>query len=262
MWTRAELKANAKVVLKRCYWESLAACIITMLIASLASGLVAWIPFIGALGSIATNIFLSLPMTVGLYYFFIRSRQAPPDMKNIFYSFNSTRYMKIVGAMAWQYLFIFLWSLIPGTGIIIFVTNLIAITLSSFHYVSPGFSSSLIVVGILCGVIFIAGMVIVIMKSIAYSMVPFILTDNPNIGYTRALKLSIQMTSGQKWNIFVLQLSFLGWALLTVFTFFIGMLFLVPYILATYCELYLKLRDIALRSGICTPAELNIPLSY
>lgn len=44
----------------------------------------------------------------------------------------------------------------------------------------------------------------------AYRMVPFILADNPNIGYRRAVQLSTQMTQRHKFHIFVLDLSFLG----------------------------------------------------
>ncbi len=257
MWTRAELKSNAKAVLKRSYWESLAAYIIVFFISSAVSGLLAWIPIIGAMGSVAISLFLTLPLSVGLYFFYLQARLYQPVMKSIFYPFNEFRYMNIVAAMAWQYLFIFLWSLIPAVGAVIFTVNMLTKSIPYFY--GPVFDSSMIVVAILCAVIVIAGFVIVVMKSIAYSMTPFILTDNPKIGYARALKLSIQMTSGQKWNIFVLQLSFLGWVLLTAVTLFVGMLFLAPYIMATYCELYVRLRDNAVRSGLCKPAELNLP---
>lgn len=43
-----------------------------------------------------------------------------------------------------------------------------------------------------------------IIKAYAYRMVPYILADNPNIGCKRAIELSIQMTNGQKFEIFVL----------------------------------------------------------
>lgn len=260
MWTRSELKSNAKLVLKRSYWECLVSLIIASVIASGASSLFAFLPVIGGLGSVAVNIFLSFPLAVGLSCFFIRVRFSPPVLKNLFYAFNEKRYMNIVAAMAWHYLFIFLWSLIPAIGVVIYMTHLISSNLSLFFFGgSFVFSSGNAVVVVLCAVIFIAGTIIVVMKSISYSMTPYILADNPNIGYARALKLSIQMTYGHKWDIFVLHLSFLGWVLLSVFTLFIGTLFLMPYILATNCELYMKLRDNAIRSGLCAPEELGLP---
>lgn len=97
-----------------------------------------------------------------------------------------------------------------------------------------------------------------IVKAYAYSMVPYILADNPNIGYKRALKLSMDMTYGHKFSIFVLSLSFIGWILLGVLALFIGVLFVMPYINATFAELYLVLRQDALDRGLCTKEELAL----
>jgi hypothetical protein len=97
-----------------------------------------------------------------------------------------------------------------------------------------------------------------IIKSYAYQMVPFILADNPNIGHKRALELSKQMTDGQKWRMFVLDLSFIGWYLLGFLLLFVGILFVLPYDNATRSELYLILRQKALDSGLSHPDELLI----
>ncbi|MFX3633191.1 MAG: DUF975 family protein [Candidatus Pristimantibacillus sp.] len=95
-------------------------------------------------------------------------------------------------------------------------------------------------------------------KFYAYSMVPFILADNPNIGYRRAVDLSNRMTRGHKFRIFVLDLSFLGWILLGLLLCFIGVLFVMPYINATKAELYLALRQEALDEGLTTEEELRL----
>ncbi len=90
----------------------------------------------------------------------------------------------------------------------------------------------------------------------AYRMVPFILANNPNIGYKRAVKLSVQMTGGHKFHIFLLDLSFLGWLLLGFLALFVGVLFVLPYINATNAELYAVLRQSAIEKGLCTSEEL------
>lgn len=95
-----------------------------------------------------------------------------------------------------------------------------------------------------------------IVKSYAYQMVPYILADNPNIGYQRAVELSKNMTEGEKWNIFVLDLSFIGWNILGSLLFGIGRLFVNPYVDSTQAELYLVLRENALERGLCTREEL------
>lgn len=95
-----------------------------------------------------------------------------------------------------------------------------------------------------------------IIKKYAYSMVPFILADNPKIGYKRALELSEQMTNGQKMDMFILDLSFLGWILLGLCCCCIGECLVLPYYNSTYAELYLVLRQNALDNNLCTYDEL------
>lgn len=97
-----------------------------------------------------------------------------------------------------------------------------------------------------------------IVKGYAYRMVPNILANNPNIGYKRAIEISNRMTNGEKFNIFVLDLSFLGWYLIGALALGIGVLFVHPYVNATEAELYLVLRQKAINNGICSPEELMI----
>ena len=97
-----------------------------------------------------------------------------------------------------------------------------------------------------------------IIKYYAYRMVSYILADNPEIGHKRAIKLSNKMTKGEKWNIFVLDLSFLGWFILGSLALGVGILFVQPYYDATNAELYLKLKQNAIDNGLTSDNELNI----
>lgn len=90
-----------------------------------------------------------------------------------------------------------------------------------------------------------------------YTLVPYLLAENPYMSATRAMELSNQMMDGEKWNYFVLQLSFLGWMILCAFTFGIGGFFLEPYIQATYAEFYAAMRSKALAAGMTTTDELG-----
>lgn len=100
-----------------------------------------------------------------------------------------------------------------------------------------------------------------IIKSYAYSMVPYILSDNPEIDHKRALELSTQMTDGHKWDMFVLDLSFIGWYLLGMLAFGFGVLFVNPYVDATKAQLYLTLRKTAVSASFCSASELNLDVS-
>lgn len=82
-----------------------------------------------------------------------------------------------------------------------------------------------------------------IIKAYEYSMIPCLLAENPNITTDEAFSLSKQMTTGQKMNLFVLDLSFLGWYFLGFLCFGIGALFVKPYDVATFTEVYLILKE-------------------
>lgn len=83
-----------------------------------------------------------------------------------------------------------------------------------------------------------------IVKGYEYLMIPYILADNPNISREEAFALSKRMMDGHKWDTFVLDLSFIGWALLSSITCgIVGLFWVDPYMRATYAELYLKLKS-------------------
>ena len=82
-----------------------------------------------------------------------------------------------------------------------------------------------------------------IIKHYSYMMVPYILVENPNIEPSKAIRQSIQMTQGHKMNMFILDLSFLGWYILGTLMLGIGVLFVNPYYEATYAQLYVSLKD-------------------
>ena len=82
-----------------------------------------------------------------------------------------------------------------------------------------------------------------IVKMYAYSLVPYILAENPEIGAMDAIKLSNEMMKGHKMNAFLLDLSFIGWILLTILTFgLVGVFFANPYMYATDAELYKAIK--------------------
>ena len=80
-----------------------------------------------------------------------------------------------------------------------------------------------------------------IIKGIAYSMAPYILAENPEMTARDALNKSKEITQGHKGDLFVLALSFIGWILLTIVTFGLASIYVVPYIQATYANTYKKL---------------------
>lgn len=72
-----------------------------------------------------------------------------------------------------------------------------------------------------------------------YAMAPYLMAQNPDMGIREAVDESKRLMYGHKGRLFCLNLSFIGWSLLCVFTFGIGNLFLTPYVQAANAAFYL-----------------------
>lgn len=82
-----------------------------------------------------------------------------------------------------------------------------------------------------------------IIKAYSYSMTSFILKDNPELQYNGAIDKSMEMMRGKKMKLFILDLSFIGWAILSLFTLGIGFLFLSSYIQSSHAVFYEELKN-------------------
>lgn len=85
-----------------------------------------------------------------------------------------------------------------------------------------------------------------VIKMYEYRMIPYILAENPKTNRKEAFKLSKQMMKGNKWKTFLLDVSFIVWNILSVFTLgLLNILYVNPYKATTNAELYVELRNIA-----------------
>ena len=82
-----------------------------------------------------------------------------------------------------------------------------------------------------------------IIKAYSYKLVPYLLSEDPTLSPTDAITRSREMMNGNKWNAFVLDLSFLGWHILSALTAgLLGIFYVNPYVAATDAELYRAIR--------------------
>ncbi len=90
-----------------------------------------------------------------------------------------------------------------------------------------------------------------VIKYYSYSQVPYILAENPDLTGREAITLSRRMMRGHKWELFLLDCSFIGWSILGACTFGLSEVFYsLPYQSASFCEYYVRLRGKAKESGI------------
>lgn len=81
-----------------------------------------------------------------------------------------------------------------------------------------------------------------IIAAYSYSMALYIVAENPDITASEALRISKEMMKGYKGKLFLLELSFIGWAILSILTLGIGILWLNPYIQLSTVNFYEDLR--------------------
>lgn len=94
-----------------------------------------------------------------------------------------------------------------------------------------------------------------IYKSYEYRMIPYLMAENPTMTKDLAFAESKRMMDGHKWNTFVLDLSFLGWHILSTFTLgILGVFYVCPYQEQTNAALYEKLRY-----GLPAPDQVTQP---
>ena len=97
-----------------------------------------------------------------------------------------------------------------------------------------------------------------VIKNYSFALTPYILADCPNVPAMEASRLSERMMRGHRLDYFVMELSFLGWILLSAFTF--GILYVLyagPYMELTKAGVYNELKQLALDNGVVSQAELD-----
>ena len=253
MWTRSLLKTNAKQVLRQNYWMALLVSFIVLLLGSAPNSLrlnfnystdVEYynsqfspfsahmrLPFAGALA----GFFATYALLLSIVFFVVRIFVSNPVQVGSDRYFMESR----VGDAPFATLFSAFgnpayWNVVK----VMFLRNLF-IFLWSLLFVIPG-----------------------IYKAYQYRMVDYLLAENPYLPYDRVFEISRQMTDGEKFNIFVLDLSFFGWLFLGTLLLYVGAIFVHPYINATYAELYAAMRAKAFAIGISDEEELSGFLQY
>lgn len=94
-----------------------------------------------------------------------------------------------------------------------------------------------------------------------FEMCEFIMAEDESCGAVDALKRSWRMMSGNRWRLFCMEMSFIGWSILAAFTLGIGGLFLTPYVQTATASFYRELRpravpDFAVNDGYTDNGQL------
>ena len=72
----------------------------------------------------------------------------------------------------------------------------------------------------------------------------YVLAENKGLSAHQCIEESKKMTEGHKMELFVLELSFIGWCLLGCITFGIAYIWVMPYMSATFANAYNLLKPV------------------
>ena len=203
------------------------------------SGLVENIAVLSFIVEIAIVI-INIPIAFGIMASFIKLKRGE-EVKVfdfITYGFNNfKRAWKIVGNILLKmWLPILLYIL--ATIVLVFTTT---IGIATYAISSSGsFSAIASIIGI---TLFIAAFVFLFVKSLLYSPTYLVAYDNEDMSGKEIVEESAKLMTGNRCKFVLLQLSFIGWAILTVFTLYIGMLWLIPYMQVAMICFYETLKD-------------------
>lgn len=119
---------------------------------------------------------------------------------------------------------------------------------------------SAVTMGLLWIIEFLSSFTIVLYPIVRFGffLVPYIIAENPDIKTQDALKLSWRMMRGNKWTLFKIIISILGWNIMNVFTLgVLGILYTNPYKICIYSEFYARVREAAKQNEIEGVDQLN-----
>ena len=213
MWTRADLKTKAKAAFKANYGTCVGVIVVVGLLIGLASIIISTCTTIKEDQSSSNTVaFIAIAVIAVLDVLVINPIQAGLDY---FFLKNSNGEKPTLN----DAFYFFKEGRFSNAVSVLFLRDLF-IELWTILLIIPG-----------------------IIKSYEYRMVNYILAENPEMTWKEVLAKSKEMMNGQKGNAFVLDLSFIGWDLLSLITFSLVAIFYVdPYRHATNAELYKALK--------------------
>lgn len=269
MWTRAELKSKAKFSFKRNYWKSV---LISLILALFVGG--------GSSGSsissaVSNNLIGSSDSSVTDDYFNDDSSlydgndfyddtydgNVEDDIDDLNSMADNTAGMMAIGIFLMVFIMMFVVLMAVVILLDVFIFNPLEVGCKKYYLRNLNEPAQVGNIGyafdnnyknitktmffrdlftVLWTLLFIIPGIV---KSYEYQMIPYLLADNPQMTKEQAFEESKRMMQGQKWKAFVLDLSFIGWNILSALTLgILGIFYVQPYMDATHAALYEALR--------------------
>ena len=173
------------------------------------------------------NAIISLPLSFGLIISFMKLKRGENVNSFGFLNDGFSRFGKSWGI--WWHTFIRV--LLPLICMMLLVVLFVAFCIFSANSSSSTISSTTTVILAIVGIVlYIAILVYAFSRSLLYVLAYNISYDNPEMSSKECVLKSAELMKGNRGNYLLLDLSFIGWFFLSILSFYIGFLWLIPYI--------------------------------
>lgn len=227
MLSASEIRKQARTNLQGKWSTAVLVSLIDIAISFAISCASNFVPLIGI-----ALLIITVPLQYGLIYSFIKIyRNEEYSYGDLFTSaFNNfAKVWKVVGN---QLLKLIVPIILVAVSIFILIGGFVFIAIAANTSSDSGtIFAILAIIFLIIGYIgYIASLIYLFVKDLLYVLSYYIMYDNPNMTAKQIVEESERIMKGQRGKYFGLELSFFGWILLTMLTFGIGIIFLMPYI--------------------------------
>lgn len=231
--TSSQLRANAREALKGKWGKAALITLIYVIVTFVIQFVLSFIP---VFGSIALFV-ISMPLSYGLLVTFVKLKRSEEVSYTGFFNFGFSQFSKVWSVFGNMVLKLIVPLILLVVSIMLMVFGGAgAIVGAAFNTASAtaGFSG-ITIIGLIG---YIASLIYLVVKGYLYSLSYYILNDNPDKSGKEIVEESEKLMQGNRWNFFWLGLTFIGWTILSAFTLYIGILWLMPYIMVTFVCFY------------------------
>lgn len=234
----SSLRASAREALKGKWGKAALLTLCYSVIMFVASWLLNLVPVVGPI----VEFVISLPISFGLLVSFMKLKRDEDVTYTEFLSIGFSNFAKVWGVFGNMILKMIIPVVLIIVFLVVFIIGIGGTGVALLHNygnsyygaASSGFGG-LAMIGIIG---YFASIIYAIVKGYLYSLSYYILYDNPDKSGKEIVESSESMMRGNRWSFFWLGLTFIGWAILSVFTLYIGLLWLMPYIMVTFVCFY------------------------
>ena len=257
---RQQLKKNAKAVLHRDLWGNIGLAIPWIMVIYFSTFYSSWIgdgadkptlliilsPFIMLIGFIIAIYTNYVEVYQSIYQLRHTTDALARPIHAWFKVYLTKNWQKILWLSLWMVLLYLIgWAVLQyigytlaGTGM--FIVFLDSISQNSMPEAYMGVAFALIIIGLIIYFIF---SVIYIMKYYKYILVPYVGYDEPSMAGFQLILHSRKLMNGHRWELFVAQLSFFWWILLTIVTLGLASFYTIPYMRLTIAGYFDLLQE-------------------